>query len=137
MALKRPYSSGSPLPLCLIFVLCIAFLAPLYHSHDLAGDYQQENDDDHALLHDISVHEDLSTDEQHNSSHLHIKKDIGRTDRFLYLKGKSLYPDLVALTGSPVFAEHLLTCRRTKHTRAFVFLSNPYAYHSGLSPPTA
>lgn len=136
MALNRLYRSDSPPPPCLIFVLCIAFLAPLYHSHDHAGDYYQENDDDHALLHDVSVHEDLSTGEQHNGSHLHIKKDIGRTDRFLYLNGKSLNPHLCAVTESPVFAEHL-TCRRARHTRAFVFRSNTSAYHSGLSPPTA
>jgi len=136
MALKHPYRSGSPLILCLIFVFSIAFLAPLYHSHDHAGDHHRENGEDHALFHDVSVHEDLSTGEQHNGSHLHIKKDIGRTDRFLHLNGKSLNPDLCAVTASSVFAEHL-TCRRAKHTRAFVFRSNTCAYHSGLSPPTA
>lgn len=136
MALKRPYRSESPLPLCLIFVLCIAFLAPLYHSHDFAGDYHQENGDDHALLHDVSVHENLFTGQQHNDSHLHIKKDIGRTDRWLHFNGKSLHPDLYTVIASPVFAEHL-TCRRAKHTPAFVFRDNTCAYLSGLSPPAA
>jgi hypothetical protein len=117
-------------------VLCIAFLAPLYHSHDHAGDYYQENGNDHALLHDVSAHEDLSTSEQHNGSHLHIKKDIGRTDTRLHLNGKSLNPDLCTLTVSPVFAERL-TCRRAKNTQAFAFRNNACSYHSGLSPPTA
>ena len=136
MALKRPYRPGSPLPLCLTFVLCISFLAPLYHSHDHAGDYHQENGDDHALLHDVSVHEDLSTGEQHNGSHLHIKKDIGRTDTRLYLNGKSLNPDPCTVIGASVFAEHL-TCGRATHTQAFVLRRNTCPYRSGLSPPAA
>ena len=135
MALKRPYRPGSPLPLCLTFVLCISFLAPLYHSHDHAGDYHQENGDDHALLHDVSVLEDLSTGEQHNGSHLHIKKNIGRTETSLRFKSSSLKQDLCVVTESPVFTEHI-SCTFTKHTKPLIFQNNSRARLSGLSPPT-
>ena len=131
----RPYRSGAPLPLCLIFMLCVTFLAPLYHSHDHNGDHHQGNGDDHPVLHDVSVYEDLSAGEQHSGSHLHIKKDIGRTDtRLTFLNGKSHHPGLVGVIESSVLAEPL-TCRRAKHTHVFVFPSTPCAHHSGLSPP--
>jgi hypothetical protein len=66
MALKSLHRSGSPLTLCLICVLSIAFLAPLYHSHSHTGDYHQGNSGDHVVLYDGSGHEGLSTNHQHN-----------------------------------------------------------------------
>ena len=136
MALRRPYRSGSPLTFCLIFVLSIAFLAPLYHSHDHADDYHQEHGDDHTVFHDVSVHEDLSTGESHNDSHLHIKNDIGRTDRHLRFNSKSLIPDLCTIASTPVSVGQR-TGRRSKHSQQPIFRCSSYDCLSGLSPPTA
>lgn len=136
MALKSLHISGSPLTLCLICVLSIAFLAPLYHSHDHAADYHQENGDDHVLLHDVSVDDSLDTGQQHNGPHMHIKKDIGRTDTHQRFKSSSLTPYLCAVTESPVFTEHL-SCILIKHTNALTFRNNSRMCLSGLSPPTA
>ena len=136
MALRLYYRSTSPLTHCLIFVLSIVFLTPLYHSHDHAADYHQENSDDHVLLHDVLVDDSLDTGQQHNCSHLHIKKDIGRTDTHQRFKSSSLTPDLCAVIESPVFTEHLSDIR-IKHTKTLIFRSDsPYCL-SGLSPPTA
>jgi hypothetical protein len=116
-------------------MLSIVFLTPLYHSHDHAADYYQENSDDHVLLHDVSVDDSLDTGQQHNGPHLHIKKDIGRTDTYCF-KSSSLKPDLCVVTESPVFAEHL-SCMLVQYTQTLVFLINSRACLSGLSPPTA
>ena len=139
MALKHPYRSGSPLILCLIFVFSIAFLAPLYHSHDHAGDYHQEHGHDHTLLlHEASALEDLSTDHTHTGSHLHIKKDIGRTETPLRFNGKSLNPDQCTIASIPVSVEQH-TGRRSKHNQLPmpIFRSTSYDCLSGLSPPPA
>lgn len=133
MTLKSPHSLGSFLNLCLIFVIGIAFLAPLYHSHDHAGDYHHENSGGHALLHGESDHEDLSGNEQHNDSHLHIKKDIGRTDTHLRFKNSSVS---CTVTESPAFTENL-SCALIRHSKALIFRSNARACLSGLSPPDA
>src|SRR4030066_1666667 len=105
MALRISHRSSSPLTLFLALVLSLAFLAPLYHSHDHAADYHHENCGDHMLLHDGSVHNGLSADQQHNGSHLHIKKDICRTGTHQRFKSSSLTPDLCAVIESPVFAQ--------------------------------
>ena len=136
MVRKGPHRLRSPLTPCLIFVLGIAFLAPLYHTHDHAGDAYQGEGNDHALPHKLSGREDLSTREEHNDSHLHIRKDLGRTDIRLRFSGRSLKPGFCTGTASPVFAEHL-TCSAAGRTRAPVFRSEPCAFSSGLSPPAA
>lgn len=136
MALKSLHRSGSPLTLCLICVLSIAFLAPLYHSHNHTGDYHQENSGDHVVLYDGAGHEGLSTNRQHNGSHLHIKKDIGRTDTHLRIESSSIKPDLCAATESPVFTGYL-SCILRNHTKTLIFRSNSRVCLSGLSPPTA
>jgi len=136
MAIRSPHRAGSPLTLCLILLLSIAFLAPLYHSHNHAGEYHQKNSGDHFLLHDGSGHEELSAGQQHSDLHLHIKKDIGRTDTQLRSKSSSLKPDVSAATESPVFTEHL-SCTFAKHNQAPIFRTNSYDCTSGLSPPTA
>ena len=136
MTHKSPYKARTPLTLCLILVLSIAFLAPVYHSHDHAGVYHQGGSDDHVLFHDASAPECLSVGDRHNGSHLHIKKDIGRTLRHEHFKGTSLRPDLCAIADSPVHTRHL-TGIRSKYTQAVVFRSNAYDCLSGLSPPTA
>lgn len=135
MALKSPHKTGSPLTLCLILLLSIAFLAPLYHSHDHAADYHQENSDDHMLLHDGSGHEGMSAGQQHNGSHLHIKKDIGRTETHLRFKSSSRTQDLCAVAESPVFAQHL-SCTLVKQVKTPIFRSKSRACLSGRSPPT-
>jgi hypothetical protein len=132
MTRKRSPRSGSWFTLCLVFVLSIAFLAPLYHNHDHADDYHHENSG-LALLHDGSDHDGLSENEQRNDSHLHIKKDIGRTGTHLRLKSSS---DLHAETGSPAFAEPL-SHAHAKEARARIFQSIFYDCPSGLSPPAA
>jgi len=136
MALKDPHKAGTPFTLCLILVLGIAFLAPLYHSHVHDADCHQGNSDDHVLLHAESAHESLSAGEQHNSSHLHITKDIARSVTYLHFKGRSLRASLCAVTTSPVLSGHL-TRNRPKYTQAFVFRSNSHDCLSGLSPPAA
>ena len=136
MALKSLHISGSPLTLCLICVLSIAFLAPLYHSHNHTGDYHQGYSGDHVLLQDGSCDKGLSANQQHNGSHLHIKKDIGRTDTHLRFESSSPAPDLCAVTESPVFTEYL-SCTLIKHTNALILRSNSRACLSGLSLPTA
>ena len=136
MALKRPHTPESPLALCLIFVISIVFLSPLYHSHNHASDYHQENSGEHVLLHDGSGHEGSSPGRQHNGSHLHIKKDIGRTDSHLRFKSSPLTPDLCAVTESPVFIEELLYTL-IKDAQTFIFRCNSLACLSGLSPPAA
>lgn len=135
MALKKT-KSGSGLTVSLILLLTIAFPAPLYHSHDHDGDYHQEYSDDHMLLHGVSAHEDLSAGERHNGSHLHIKKDIGRTDTRLSFKSSSSKPDLCFVTESPVITGHI-SCTFVKHTKTLIFQSNSRGCLSGLSPPTA
>jgi hypothetical protein len=117
-------------------MLSIAFLSPLYHSHDHAADHHPENGDDHVSLHDGASHEGLSVDQLHNGSHLHIKKDIGRTDDRLRFTGRSLKPDLCAVTELLVLAEHH-SCAFEKHTQTSIFRSNTCDCLSGLSPPVA
>ena len=136
MALKRPHTPESPLTLCLIFVISIVFLSPLYHSHNHASDYHQESSGEHGLLHDGSGHEGSSPGQQHNESHLHIKKDIGRTDTHLRLKNNSLMPGLSAVAESP-FSTEQLAFTFIRDTQTFVFRSNSLACLSGLSPPAA
>lgn len=75
MAFKN-IKSGLVLTGSLIFLITITFLAPLYHSHNHIGNHHQEYSDDHDLLLDGSGHKGLDANHQHNSSHLHIKKDI-------------------------------------------------------------
>jgi hypothetical protein len=136
MALKSTHRSGSPVTLCLILLLSIAFLSPLYHSHNHTQDYHQEDSGDHVLLHDGSDHEGLSAGQQHNGSHLHVKKDIGRTDTHPRFEGSSLTRDLCAVTESSAFTEYL-SYTLIKHTKALIFRSNSRACLSGLSPPAA
>lgn len=130
--LKGPHTTKSPLTVCLLLVLSIMFLAPLYHSHQHTGDYHQEYSDDHMLLHDRAGLKGL----QHNSSHLHIKKDIGRTDTRLSYKSSSLKPALFFVSESPVFTKYL-SCTFAKHAKKFIFRSNSRNCLSGLSPPAA
>ena len=122
--------------LCLILLLSIAFFAPVYHSHDHAGVYHQGDSEDYVLFHDASAHECLSAGDQHNGSHLHIKKNIGRTWSHQHFKGTSLRPDVCAIADSPVHTRHL-TCIRSKYVQAAVFRSNACDCLSGLSPPAA
>jgi len=129
--MNRSHRSGSPVTLCLILLLSIAFLAPLYHSHDHATDHHPENGDDH-----VSFHEGLSVDQMHNGSHLHIKKDIGRTDDHLRFTSKTLKPDLCGITEFLVLTEHR-SCTFEKHAQTFMLRSNTYDCLSGLSPPVA
>jgi len=134
MALKKT-KSGSDLTFILILLITIAFLAPLYHSHNHTGDYHQGYSCDHVLLHDDSVHDSLPTGHQHNGSHLHIKKDIDRTDTHLRFKDSSLTPALFAVTEPHVFTEYL-SCTLIKHTKALIFRNDSRDCLSGLSPPT-
>jgi len=136
MPLKRSHISESTLALCLVFVLSIAFLAPLYHSHDHAADHHPAVNDDHVQLHEGSDHELLTPHEHHSDLHLHIKKDIGRTDNHLRFTGRSLKPDLCAVTELLVLAEHH-SCAFEKHTQTSIFRSNTCDCLSGLSPPVA
>ncbi len=136
MPLKSSHRSGSPATLCLILLLSIAFLVPLYHSHDHAADHHPENSIDHVLLYDESVHDGLSADQQHNGSHLHIKKDIAGADTHLQFKSRSQKPDLSAVTELRVLAEHH-SFAFEEHAQTSVFRSNSYDCPSGLSPPTA
>lgn len=136
MSLTSPHRPGSPLTLCLILVTGIAFLAPLYHSHTLDDDFHRESGDDHDLLHDGPAHEGLSAGRKHNKSHLHIKRDVARTDTQLHFKGKPVKTHLCAATASSVLTEHI-SCRRTGHAQASVVRSNSFARPSGLSPPVA
>ena len=136
MPLKSSYRSGSTLTLCLVFVLSIVFLAPLYHSHDHAADHHPAVSDDHVSLHDGVGHEGLSVDQLDNSSHLHIKKDIGRTDDHLRFTSRSLKPDLCAATEFLVIAEHS-SFTFENHAQTIIFRSNTYDCLSGLSPPVA
>lgn len=136
MPFTSPHRSGSPLTLCLVIVLSIVFLSPLYHSHDHAADHHPENGDDHASLHDGASHEGLSIDRLHNGSHLHIKKDIGRTDDHQRFTSRSLKPDLCAITEFLVLTEDR-SCTFEKHAQTFMLRSNTYDCLSGLSPPVA
>lgn len=136
MSLTSPHRPGSPLTLCLILVIGIAFLAPLYHSHAHDDDFHHENGDGHDALHAGSGHEDLSAGRKHNKSHLHIKRDIARTDTQLHFKGKPVKTHLCAGTASSVLTEHI-PCRHTGHDQALFFRSNSSACPSGLSPPVA
>ena len=108
---------------------------PLYHSHTHDADYHHEGSDDHVLLRDESLHEGLSTGQQHNGAHLHIKNTIGRTDTHLRFKNSSLKQGFT-VTETPVFT-YYPSCSLAKHTQSRVFRSNPYEYLSGLSPPAA
>lgn len=136
MALKSTQRSESPVTLCLILLLSIAFLSPLYHSHDYTEDYHQENNGDHVLIDNSSVRDSLSSSQQNNGPHLHIKKDIGRTDTHLRFESSSLTPDLCAVTESPAFTEYL-SCTLIRHASALIFRSNSRACLTGLSPPAA
>jgi len=133
MTLERPHRSGSFLNLCLIFVLGISFLSPLYHCHDHAADNHDENSGGHPLLPEGSDHEDLSGNEQHNEAHLHIKTDIGRTDTHRRFKSGA---DAYAAAESPGFTENLLSALM-RHSKTLIFRSNVRACLSGLSPPAA
>jgi hypothetical protein len=136
MPLKSSHRSGSALTLCLVFVLSIVFLAPLYHSHDHAADHHPAVSDDHVSLHDGAGHEGLSVDQLDNGSHLHIKKDIGRTDDHLRFTSRSLKPDLCAATEFLILTGHS-SCTFEKRALTFIFRSNTYDCLSGLSPPVA
>ncbi|MBA4373607.1 MAG: hypothetical protein C0402_12205 [Thermodesulfovibrio sp.] len=85
------------------------------------------------MLHDGSDHNDLSENEQRNDMHLHIRKDICRTDVHLRLKNSS---DLYAVTSSPAFAGNI-SGTQAKHSGTLIFRSNPRTGLSGLSPPVA
>ncbi len=134
MALKSSHKTGSPLTLCLILLLSIAFFAPLYHTHNLTGDYYQENSVHHVLFHDGAGHEGLSAGQQHKRSHLHIRKDIGRTDAHLRFKRSSQTQDLCAVTEAPFFTEQH-SGALLKRDKTPIFRSNSRACLSGLSPP--
>ena len=136
MALKNPHRSGSPVMICLVLLISMAFLAPFYHSHEHADDYHHESGDEHVLLHAGSAHEVLSTGLQHNGSHLHIKKDIGRTEMHLRFESSSLKADLYAVIDLSIFTDHLL-CTLAEHTQSHIFRSSPCDCLSGLSPPAA
>lgn len=136
MALMNSHRSGSLLTLCLILLLSIVFLAPLYHSHNHTGDYHQGCSGDHVLLQAGSCNKGLSANQQHNGSHMHIKKDIGRTDTRLSFNSDTLEPDLCVVTESPIFTEHI-SCTFAKHTKPLIFRYNSRACLSGLAPPTA
>lgn len=136
MAFTRLRQSGSPFTLCLILVLGIAFLAPLYHSHAHAGGSHHHDDYDHVLLPDDSSHEKIS-DPQQNSTHLHIKKkDIARTDTHPNLSGKLRKTGVCGAAASPVLPG-LLMYTRSKRAETLVFQSILFGCLSGLSPPTA
>lgn len=134
MSLKSPHRPGSPLTLCLILVIGIALLAPLYHGHAHEDDLHHENGDVHDLLHDRSLHEGLFAGQKHIGSHLHIKRDIGRTDTQLHFKGKPVKTDLCSATASSVRAAHI-SCRHTGYAQTFIVRRNSSARPSGLSPP--
>lgn len=137
MPLKRSLRSRSPLTLCLVFVLSIVFLSPLYHSHDHDADYHPENGDDHVSIHDGASHEELSVDPLHNDSHLHIKKDIGRTDDHQRFTSRSLKPDLCTITEFLVLTEDRSCTFNKKNAQTFISRRNTYDCLSGLSPPVA
>ncbi len=134
MPLKRSHRSGSHLTLCLVFVLSIVFLSPLYHSHDHGADHHPLNGEDHVSIHNGTTHEGLSVDPLHNVSHLHIKKDIGRTDDHQRFTSRSLKPDLYAITEFLVLTEDR-SCTFKKRAPTFISRSNTYDCLSGLSPP--
>lgn len=136
MQRNRIIRSGSPVAFCLILLLSIAFPAPLYHNHDHSGDYHQENHDGHVLLHDSSEHEGLSADEQHDSAHLHLKKDIGRTDTRPHIKGISPDPLLCAVITASFLSESLSFSRLQREQPA-ACRSTLYDWVSGLSPPVS
>jgi len=136
MPRKSSHGSGAPVTLCLILLLSIAFLVPLYHSHDHAADHHPAVNDDHVQLHEGSDHELLAAHEHHSDLHLHIKKDIGRTDTSLRFTSRSLKSDSCAATELPVFTEHL-SYTIVQQTQAPIFQNNSYDCLSGLSPPTA
>ena len=136
MSLTSPHRPGSPLTLCLILVMGIAFLAPLYHSHAHDDDFHHESGDGHDVLHAGSAHEGLSAAQKHNTSHLHFKRDIARTDTQLHFKDNPVKTHPCAATASSVLTEHI-SCRHTGHAQALIFRSNSSARPSGLSPPVA
>jgi len=122
--------------ICPVLLLIVAFLAPLYHSHEHADDYHHEIGDEHVLLHDGSEHEGQSTGLQHKGLHLHIKKDIGRTEMHLRFESSSLKAGLCAVIDASIFTDHLL-CALAVHTQSHIFRSSPCDCLSGLSPPAA
>lgn len=131
---KSPLRSGSPLTLCFIYVLIMVFLAPLCHSHNHDYDHHREVSADHVLFDAEPAQDNLSSGQQHNDLHLHISRDIGRTDTTLRLKNLSSRQVLSALTQSPVTPEDpasaiMLRCQ------ACVCRSNTSRHPSGLSPP--
>ncbi len=136
MTLKFTHRSASLLTLCLVLLLSLALLAPLYHSHNHTRDHHQEYTGDHVLLYNGSAHDRMSSSQQANGSHLHIKKDIGRTDTHLRFKSSSLTSALCAVTEPPVYTEYL-SGTLINHSNPLLFRSNSRACLSGLSPPTA
>lgn len=132
MALKIT-KIGSALTVSLILLLTVTFLAPLYHSHNHTGDYHQGYSGEHVVLHDGSGPAGL---QQHNGSHLHIKKDLCRTDARLSFNGSSIRPDLCVATESLFFTEPIASTF-AKHINPLIFRSNFRICLSGLSPPTA
>ncbi len=136
MTLNNTRIAGTPLALCLILLLSIVFLAPLYHSHDHAADHHPAVSDDHVQPHEGSDYELLAAHEHHSDLRLHIKKDIGRTDAYLRFKRSSLKSDLCAVTELSVFTEHL-PYQTVRQTQTLILRSNSYDCPSGLSPPTA
>ncbi|MBI5075834.1 MAG: hypothetical protein HZB62_11810 [Nitrospirae bacterium] len=136
MPLKSSHRSGSTLTRCLIFVLSIVFLAPLYHSHDHAADHHPAVSDDHVSLDAGPAQDDLAADQRHSDSHLHIKHNIGRTDTTLRLKNPPWRPGLSTLAESPVTTEDLATTIIIR-AQTCVFQCNTPKHLSGLSPPAA
>lgn len=132
--MNRSHRSGSPLTLCLILLLTFAFLSPLYHSHNHDEDHHLENSDAHDLRHDGAEHEDLSDNNPHNGSHLHIKKVIGRNDDHLRFTGRSLKADACAVSESFVITAQG-SGMPEKYAQTSLFRSNAYNFTSGLSPP--
>lgn len=136
MTRKSSHRSGAPVTLCLILLLSIVFLAPLYHSHDHAADHHPAVNDDHVQLHKGSDHELLAAHEHHSDLHLHIKKDIGRIATHLRVQRSSLNSYLCFVSESPVIyndpAYHTV-----RQTQTLILRSNSYDCPSGLSPPAA
>jgi hypothetical protein len=111
----------------------MAFLAPLYHSHDYPDDYNHESSGDHVLFYVGSSAEGLSAC-QHNGFHLHVRKNIGSTNSRLHSKDQTSKQNIGDETSSPVFPGHL-TSRRLSYIQAVVFRSRSCDSSSGLSPP--
>ncbi len=135
MTRKSRHISGAPLTLCLILVLGATFLAPLYHTHDHAGDFHDRGGHDHILLHDASTGEILVADDE-PGPHLHLLKNSTEAVLHLHLKSTLLRTALCAVTARPMLCGYY-ACSRSAFTRAALFRSNTCDCLSGLSPPAA